>query len=109
MPRSILPLALIPLLLLSLSGCAALQGFLQPPTARFDRAEFEALDFQKLRVDVVLELTKRRGPCYVLDAIDPRLKDAIAGRCGFYAKVITTGALRPGEFVEVIRVHAQAE
>ena len=30
-----------------------------------------------------LELTKRRKPCFVLDAIRPDLKDAIRGRCGF--------------------------
>ncbi len=45
---------------------------------------------------VVIELTKVRKPCYVLDAIDPELKRAIVGRCGFYAKVVTPGVLRPG-------------
>lgn len=51
---------------------------------------------------VVLELTKVRKPCYVLDAIDPRLKDVIAGRCGLYAKVIQGGALKAGETIRVI-------
>ena len=50
---------------------------------------------------VVLELTKKRKPCFVLDAIDPTLKDTIVGRCGYLAKVITPGMLRPGETIEV--------
>lgn len=48
---------------------------------------------------VVLEVTKRRKPCYVLDAISPVLKDVIAGRCGVYAKVIHEGEVRPGESI----------
>jgi MOSC domain-containing protein YiiM len=55
---------------------------------------------------VEIELTKARKPCYVLDAIDPALKTAIRGRCGYYAKVITTGEVRPGETVEVIPASA---
>jgi MOSC domain-containing protein YiiM len=51
---------------------------------------------------VELELTKKRKPCYVLDAIDPRLKDAIAGRCGAYAKVVATGRVRAGETIAVL-------
>ena len=52
---------------------------------------------------VVLELTKERKPCYVLDAIDPRLKEAIVGRCGFYAKVLQGGILRPGAVIHAKR------
>jgi len=37
---------------------------------------------------VVLEISKVRKPCYVLDAINPKLKEDIVGRCGMYAKVI---------------------
>lgn len=51
---------------------------------------------------VVLELSKVRKPCYVLDTIDPRLKDAIAGRCGMYAKVIKEGVLTTGETIRVL-------
>ena len=50
---------------------------------------------------VVLELSKRRQPCYVLDAISPDLKTAIRDRCGFYARVLQPGAVRPGETIEV--------
>jgi len=49
---------------------------------------------------VVLELTKIRKPCYVLDAIDPRLKEAIIGRCGFYAKVLQEGLVGSGEIIQ---------
>jgi MOSC domain-containing protein YiiM len=51
---------------------------------------------------VELELTKVRQPCYVLDAIDPRLKKAIVGRCGFLAKVIHPGELQVGETIEIL-------
>lgn len=51
---------------------------------------------------VVLELTKERKPCYVLDAIDPRLQQSILGRCGVYAKVLKEGMLMVGETIEVV-------
>jgi MOSC domain-containing protein YiiM len=50
---------------------------------------------------VELEFTKIRKPCYVLDAIDPQLKEVVKDRCGGYAKVITTGRVRAGETVDV--------
>ena len=50
---------------------------------------------------VVLELTKVRKPCYVLDAIDPRLKQVIEGRCGFYAQVLREGVITAGEYIQV--------
>lgn len=51
---------------------------------------------------VVLELTKKRKPCFVLDVIDPILKDVFVGRCGYLAKVVMTGEIRPGETIEVV-------
>ncbi len=51
---------------------------------------------------VELEVTKLRKPCYVLDAISPTLKVAIAGRCGCYAKVLRGGRVRAAESIEVI-------
>lgn len=51
---------------------------------------------------VLLELTKVRKPCYVLDTIDPRLKEDIVGRCGVYAKVLREGFFTLGESVETI-------
>jgi MOSC domain-containing protein YiiM len=63
----------------------------------------EGLDVQSLTPgtvleigDVLLELKTPRKPCYVLDAVDPRLKDAILGRCGYMASVLRGGTLRPG-------------
>jgi len=51
---------------------------------------------------VILELTKVRKPCYVLDAIDPRLKEVMDGRCGLYAKVLKEGTLSMGETIKVV-------
>jgi MOSC domain-containing protein YiiM len=54
---------------------------------------------------VVIKLKQPRKPCYVLDAIDPRLKDAIVGRCGYMASVIREGVIRPGMTIAVISDH----
>ena len=54
---------------------------------------------------VVLELTKERKPCYVLDAIGPRLKEVIIGRCGFYGKVVREGFINAGETIQVRTLH----
>lgn len=50
---------------------------------------------------VVLEITRVRTPCYVLDAIDPALKTAAIGRIGTYARVLCPGEIRPGEGVSI--------
>ena len=50
---------------------------------------------------VVLALTKERKPCYVLDAVHPRLQEAIAGRCGFYAKVLREGFIKVGASINL--------
>jgi MOSC domain-containing protein YiiM len=52
--------------------------------------------------DVTLKLEQPRKPCYVLDPIDPRLKDAIVGRCGYMASVVKEGILQPGMAIEVL-------
>lgn len=52
---------------------------------------------------VILELTKVRQPCYVLDTIDPRLKRDIIGRCGFYAKVLQEGIVTKEDTLEIIK------
>ena len=46
--------------------------------------------------EVVLRLEQPRKPCYVLDAIDPRLKDILVGRCGYMASVVRCGRIKPG-------------
>ncbi len=52
---------------------------------------------------VVLEYTKARKPCFVLDSISPQLKTIVPGRCGGYAKVIEAGEVRPGETIRTVR------
>jgi MOSC domain-containing protein YiiM len=46
--------------------------------------------------DVLLRLEEPRKPCYVLDAINPCLKDVIFGRCGYMASVVHGGVIEPG-------------
>ena len=50
---------------------------------------------------VVLEISKVRKPCYVLDAIDPKLKEDIVGRCGMYAKVLKEGIVNVREEIKI--------
>lgn len=52
---------------------------------------------------VVLELSKIRKPCYVMDAIATRLKEDAVGRHGMYAKVVREGFLGIGETIEAIK------
>ena len=51
---------------------------------------------------VVLEISKVRKPCYVMDAIHPRLKEDTVGCHGMYARVIQEGMLTSGEIIDVI-------
>lgn len=53
---------------------------------------------------IVLEITRVRPTCYVMDQIDPRLKEDAAGRHGMYAKVIKEGIVKTGEQIEVVSV-----
>jgi MOSC domain-containing protein YiiM len=48
---------------------------------------------------VTLRLEQPRKPCYVLDAIDPQLKETIVGRCGYLASVVEGGRIQPGDRV----------
>lgn len=50
---------------------------------------------------VILEISKARKPCYVMDAIHPRLKTDALGRHGMYARVVTEGILSVGETIAV--------
>jgi len=85
------------------------EGFQLTPGAAGENLTVCALNVQQLspgtllRVgDVVLKLEQPRKPCYVLDAIDPRLKEVIVGRCGYMASVLRVGTLRPGMSIDVI-------
>lgn len=87
------------------------EGFAVGPGATGENITVRGLEVDALEIGdrlrfsggVEVELSKRRKPCYVLDAIDPELKVAIAGRCGFYAKIRTTGSISSGEGIELER------
>lgn len=86
------------------------EGFVVAPGAMGENITCRGLDVDRLSVGdrlcftggLEIELSKRRTPCFVLDAIDPQLKVAAAGRIGFYAKVITPAVLTPDETITVI-------
>jgi MOSC domain-containing protein YiiM len=85
------------------------EGFPLVPGAAGENLTVAGLCVQKLLPgtvlkigDAVLRLEQPRKPCYVLDAIDPRLKDTIRGRCGYMASVIREGWIRPGMQIEVL-------
>jgi MOSC domain-containing protein YiiM len=52
--------------------------------------------------DVTVRLEAPRKPCFVLDAIDVRLKEAAVGRCGYLASIVHGGELRPGVRVQIV-------
>lgn len=52
---------------------------------------------------VVLEISKVRKPCYVMDAIDAQLKSDALGRHGMYAKVIQEGIIKMGDSIQIVQ------
>lgn len=60
-------------------------------------------DCLQFDLGAVLELTSVRKPCFVLDQIHLKLKEAVVGRCGFMAKVIVPGVLCPGQKITLRR------
>ncbi len=50
---------------------------------------------------VILEISKVRKPCYVLDAINPKLKEDILDCCGMYAKVLQEGCVRVDDTIRI--------
>jgi MOSC domain-containing protein YiiM len=84
------------------------EGFALCPGTAGENLTVEGLHVQRLPPgtrleigDVVLQLTQPRKPCYVLDAIDPRLQEAVIGRLGYMAAVVQGGTLAPGMHVRV--------
>ena len=85
------------------------EGFDVGPGSTGENLTVRGLDADGLEVGdrlhlgggVELEITKTRKPCFVLDAISPKLKEVIVGRCGCYARVIRGGQVRPGESIAV--------
>ena len=45
----------------------------------------------------VLEITRVRPPCYVLDALSPDFKRTLWNRIGMYARVVRPGIASPGD------------
>jgi MOSC domain-containing protein YiiM len=65
-------------------------------------ADLRSGDRLKIGGEAVIEITMVRKPCSNLTQIDPRLPDAVAGRSGWMAKVVTGGYVRPGDPVVVV-------
>jgi MOSC domain-containing protein YiiM len=79
-------------------------------TRGLDRRTLRAGQRYRLGSEVIIELTKPRGPCKALDVYDERLKSVVYdaevkarnpasprwGMSGFYASVVTGGLLLPG-------------
>lgn len=87
------------------------EGFALTPGAAGENLTVRNLNVQAmppgtlLRIgEAVLKLEQPRKPCYVLDAIDPQLKDVVVGRIGFLASVVREGMIRPGMPIEVLVV-----
>ena len=85
------------------------EGFALTPGAAGENLTVRNLHVQTmapgtlLRIgEAVLKLEQPRKPCYVLDAIDPQLKDVVVGRIGFLASVEREGVIRPGMRIEVV-------
>lgn len=86
------------------------EGYPIEPGAIGENVTIDGMDVDELEIGdrlrfsggVEIEITKRRNPCYVLDAIDKTLKKALIDRCGVYGKILHTGELRPGETVHIM-------
>lgn len=87
------------------------EGFALTPGAAGENLTVKNLNVQSLspgmflRIgEAVLKLEQPRKPCYVLDAIDPQLKDIVVGRIGYLASVVREGIIQPGMPIEVVQV-----
>ena len=85
------------------------EGFNLSPGAAGENLTVVGLNVQQLDPGTILRigrcrlrLEQPRKPCYVLDAIDPRLKEVIIGRCGYMASVVEEGTIRPGMSIDVV-------
>lgn len=68
--------------------------------------ELSVGDRLQLEGGPLLELTEPRKPCFVLDAIDPQLKHAAVGRCGYLARVLDSGQIHPGQRLVILKTLA---
>lgn len=79
------------------------EGFAVAPGAIGENLTVSGLNVQRLPPGtllqvgrILLRLEEPRKPCYVLDSIDPRLKEVLVGRCGYMASVVRGGRMVPG-------------
>jgi MOSC domain-containing protein YiiM len=86
------------------------EGFPLEPGAAGENITVEGLNVQELPAgtllqigEVLIRLEAPRKPCYVLDTIHPQLKEAIIGRCGYLASVVTPGVIRPGASIRQVQ------
>lgn len=85
------------------------EGYPLYPGAVGENLTVRGLDAQSLPIGAILEfsgglvveITKIRKPCFVLDSIDKTLKKAAVGRIGTYAKVLMPAQLTTGETIRV--------
>lgn len=96
------------------------RGYPVYPGALGENITTRGIDFRQLRIgdqvrigDVLIELTKVRGPCAALDAYGPSIKQEIYdpkvkagdqtsehwGRSGFYAAVLRPGTIRVDDII----------
>ncbi len=82
------------------------EGYDLIPGTVGENITFRGVDVQGMEPGTILEmgevairLEEPRRPCFVLDTIDPQLKEDIVGRCGYMASVVKTGRLKPGTAV----------
>jgi MOSC domain-containing protein YiiM len=99
------------------------QGYPVFPGALGENLTTTGLDRREMRIgqryragEVVLEITKMRGPCVTLDVYGPSIKRAVYddrvrandatsprwGLAGFYARVLRGGFLRPKDILELV-------
>ena len=50
---------------------------------------------------VVLEITRVRPPCYVLDVLSPEFKRRLWNRIGMYARVVRSGWMQAGDTIDM--------
>jgi MOSC domain-containing protein YiiM len=56
----------------------------------------------RIGLEAVIEVVRPREPCYKLTALDPRMPDAVIGRVGVMARVVSGGTVRLGDAVALL-------
>lgn len=57
----------------------------------------------KIGSEAVLEITKACSPCSRMEEIRPGLMQEIAGKRGMLARVVTSGTIRVGDSIELLK------